>query len=128
MASTQELHDPLLGEYEAGDQAITAQVSIRDRDVEQQPDSSEDDGGGAGGAAEDILSPMSPNSRGEMVRWSMRSEFRAIIGVSLPIAVSTIARLAIAFTDTAFIGHLGTVCLSASSLALNWSGVLCDLM
>ena len=74
-----------------------------------------------------IVSP-SPDSKGRKIPWSIRRELKSIIGISLPISVATIARLAIAFTDTAFVGHLGTVCLSASSLAMNWAGVLNDLM
>jgi MATE family multidrug resistance protein len=61
---------------------------------------------------------------------SVWNEVVELTTLSLPVALSTLARLVIINTDTAFVGHLGegSVMLSASSLATTWNGFLSNVV
>ena len=75
--------------------------------------------GGEGGDDSDDSEGSNDGGGGPPPQWSLKSEVGSILQVSIPVSLATISRLLIFFTDVAFIGRLGTVCLSAGSLALN---------
>lgn len=51
------------------------------------------------------------------------SEFLQLTSMALQVSLSTFARIALTSIDSAFLGHLGTNELAASSLASIWTGV-----
>jgi MATE family multidrug resistance protein len=50
-------------------------------------------------------------------------EFWSLTSMALQVSLSTFARLALTSIDSAFLGHLGTSSLAASSLATTWTSV-----
>mgnify|MGYP000441953417 CR=1 FL=1 len=109
-STSTELQDPLLERFNDEDRTTDKDDAVKDKDKDKDKEAEV---------------PLSPTDTKE---WTLKVEIGKILGISLPIALSTVARLAINFTDTAFVGHLGTACLSGASLALNWSGILNDFM
>ncbi|TYZ58422.1 hypothetical protein PybrP1_004254 [[Pythium] brassicae (nom. inval.)] len=54
---------------------------------------------------------------------NIRSEFLSLTSMALQVSLSTFARIALTSIDGAFLGHLGTSALAASSLASIWTSV-----
>ncbi|EQC37730.1 hypothetical protein SDRG_04757 [Saprolegnia diclina VS20] len=50
----------------------------------------------------------------------LRSELLPLLGLSLQLIISNLARLAILIIDNAFLGHIGTNELAGSALATLW--------
>ncbi|GLD99642.1 hypothetical protein PINS_up008368 [Pythium insidiosum] len=53
----------------------------------------------------------------------VRGEFLQLLNMALQVSLSTFARIALTSIDSAFLGHLGTSALAASSLAGVWTNV-----
>ncbi|KAJ0395450.1 hypothetical protein P43SY_007775 [Pythium insidiosum] len=53
----------------------------------------------------------------------VRGEFLQLLSMALQVSLSTFARIALTSIDSAFLGHLGTSALAASSLASVWTNV-----
>lgn len=63
-----------------------------------------------------------PQHRGE-AEVDVLEEFWSLTSMALQVSLSTFARLALTSIDSAFLGHLGTSSLAASSLATTWTSV-----